>query len=192
MKDRDSFRTDRLLVIDLELTCWEDEVPPEGEHPDIIEVGIAEVNNEDLSVLRSGRFLVRPERSRLDGFCSGLTGISPDELTRNGRPFREVCRSIDREWAPRHKTWAAWGKDRLALEEAASFHGITNPFSASHIDLGHLYDLFSGARQRVGLRAAMESLGLEPEGEQHRAEDDAVGAAQVYIALAKRLRGQMG
>jgi inhibitor of KinA sporulation pathway (predicted exonuclease) len=192
MKDKDSFRTDRLLVVDLELTCWESQEPPEGEHPDIIEIGIAEVDNGKLEVLRRGRFLVRPERSRLGEFCSRLTGITPGELGRHGRPFREVCRSIDREWAPRHKTWAAWGKDAIAMEEAASFHGVGNPFSASHLDLGHLYDLFSGSPQRVGLVAAMGSLGLEQEGEQHRAEDDAAGAARVYIELAKRLRGGIG
>lgn len=192
MKDKDSFRTDRLLVVDLELTCWETRQPPEGEQPDIIEIGIAEVDNEKLEILRAGRFLVQPERSHLGDFCTRLTGITPGELARQGRPFREVCRSIEREWAPRHKTWAAWGKDALAVAEAAGIHGVESPFSASHIDLGHLYDLLSGAPQRVGLRAALGTLGLEQQGERHRAQDDAAGAARVYIELARRLRGAMG
>jgi inhibitor of KinA sporulation pathway (predicted exonuclease) len=188
VKDRDSYRTDRLLVVDLEMTCWDGAAPP-GEQPDIIEIGIAEVDNERLEIARSGRYLVRPVRSAVSAFCTELTGITAAELKRDGRPFPEVRNRIVADWAPRHKTWTAWGKDHKAMAEAAAHHGVASPFSESHIDLGHLFDLLTGASQRIGLRAAMESLGIPPEGERHRAVGDALDAARVYLALARRMRG---
>ncbi|HEV7367563.1 exonuclease domain-containing protein [Arenibaculum sp.] len=110
MKDRDSYRTDRLLVVDLELTCWDAPGPPPGEQADIIEIGIAEIDNETLEIARAGRYLVRPARSAVSPFCTGLTGIAPEELKRSARPFPEVRNAIVSDWAPRHKTWTAWGQ----------------------------------------------------------------------------------
>ncbi|HSK38502.1 MAG TPA: 3'-5' exonuclease [Arenibaculum sp.] len=188
MKERDSYRTDRLLVVDLELTCWDRPQPPRGEHPDIIEIGIVEIDNEALEIMRRERFLVRPARSAIGEFCSGLTGITPEDVARFGRSFPEVRNRISKVWAPLHKTWAAWGTDRRAVEEAAVFHGVESPFSDSYLDLGHLYDLLTGAPQRVGLRAAMKTLGLAVEGERHRAVDDAGDAARIYIELCRRHR----
>lgn len=190
MRERESYRTDRLLVADLELTCWDQPQPPRGEQPDIIEIGLVEIDNEALEIMRRERYLVRPARSTIGEFCSRLTGITPEDVERFGRPFPEVRNTIAKSWAPLRKTWAAWGTDRRAVEQAAAFHGVESPFSDSYLDLGHLFDLLTGAPQRVGLRAAMETLGLADEGERHRAVDDAGAAARVYVEICRRFRGK--
>lgn len=183
-------RNDRILFVDLELTCWED-AAPEGEFPEIIEVGLAEVDVEGLLIVRSGSFLVRPEYSSVSAYCESLTGITKERLRREGRKLGEVASSLRKGWGTGSKAWMSWGSDRRAVLQDCERKSVINPFSEAFHDIGMQFTLMSGSGSAVGLSSALGLLGLEREGALHRGEDDAIQAARAWIAQAKGLRERL-
>ena len=68
----------RVLVVDVEATCWQSRQPPPGEQSEIIEIGLCPL---DLDCLEPGpvhSILVRPQRSQISPFCTRLTSITPE------------------------------------------------------------------------------------------------------------------
>lgn len=184
-------RRDRILFVDLELTCWEDSPPP-GEFPEIIEIGLAEVDAEALVVTRTGSCLVRPEHSSVSAYCERLTGLSAERLRRHGRPLREAFASMRREWGTASKPWMAWGSDRRAVLADCERKRCADPFSDSFHDIGMQFTLLAGFRAGVGLRQASRLLGVPCEGREHSGMDDAAQAALAWTALARIVREKLG
>lgn len=183
-----SLRLDRLLFVDLELTCWEGEPPP-GEQSEIIEIGLAEVDSEALKITRTGRYIVRPRTSRVSDFCAGLTGITQADVKRQGRPLGEVFGSLKKDWGPARKAWYAWGADRILLDEAIERGDADgHPFSPGFFDMAQLYATLRGCGSRVSLEDALKREDLEPQGRRHSAEGDAVDAALIWMRVAGCLR----
>lgn len=189
MKERGwDVRRDRLLFVDLELTCWEDGVPPPGEVAEIVEIGIAEVDAPSLSVTRTASFLVRPVRSGVSAFCTELTGLDASGLRSQGRPIAEVFKVLERKWGTGSKAWMSWGQDRRAVDEACRLEGIASPFSQSFHDLGTLFSLVAGRGRGIGQGEAMAALGVERRGRAHSGEADAAALAALWIEAASRVR----
>ena len=80
-------RLNRILVVDLEATCWDDKEEQGSMPNEIIEIGYAQINTEDEFQIEqtADRCLVRPTRSSISPFCTELTGITTKEFQRNGR-----------------------------------------------------------------------------------------------------------
>lgn len=190
MAGRYKVRKDRVLFVDVEMTCWEGE-PPKGEVGEVIEVGVAELDVADLRVLRSESLLVRPVRSKVSPYCESLTGLTAARLRREGRPLDEVARVLTKRWGVGSKAWMAWGADRRALDEEFSRNGLESPFSEAWCDLGLQFTLLSGRDAAVGLATGSELLGLDPEWERHSGVADAVQAAKAWAALATTVRNSI-
>lgn len=181
-------RTDRLLSFDTEWTCWEGD-PPEGMSPEIIEIGVVESDPRSGERLREARYLVRPSRSEVSAFCTALTGIAPEELRRHGHPLAEVVRRISKDFGHASKSCLAWGDDWTGVEAECRAAGVENPFSREgFVNVALVYTLATGADRRQSLREAMETLGVNPSGEAHRALDDARDALSVFEALSEIVR----
>lgn len=182
-----ALRYDRLLCIDLELTCWVDE-PPIGMRREIIEIGIVEADPRSLEILREDRYLVRP-RSEVSAYCTALTGLTDSELRRNGRPLVEVLRTLVSAYGTQRKATLAWGSDWSAIERDCTAAGIPNPFPGpAAINLGQVYMLMTGATQRPSVARALEELGLEFDGRPHGALVDARNTIAIYREMALRMR----
>lgn len=182
------FRTDVALSIDIEMTCWEGE-PPEGMRPEIIQIGLVEVDFENLRLGREARLYVRPYRSTVSPYCTRLTGITPDILKRDGRPLGEVLRTIAKDWGPRHKSLLSWGSDWHAIEAECREVKCGNPFpSDGAVNIGQIFTLLHGARYRLGLYAALQAAGIEPVGSRHDGLDDARNAGLLALHHACELR----
>lgn len=180
-------RLDRLVVFDVEETCWEDG-PPEGQRTEIVEIGAAELLLDgEPRVGRTLSLAVRPVASRVSPYCTALTGITPEDA-RRGRPLREALATLRKEFGGPAKTWAAWGRDDLSIARDCAALGIDPPEMGGFVDLGALWGMLSGAPRAAGLRSALAGLGLEFEGTPHRALDDAVNTARVAAGLAGVLR----
>lgn len=182
-----SFRTDRLLVVDLELTCW-DGPPPGGEAPEIIEIGIVEIDVTAGMLGRAKRYLVRPERSGVSDFCSAFTGLDAATLKRDGRRYAEVANTIRNEFGTRRKLWVAWGRDDRWVEAERQASGVPSPFSGGFVDLCLLWTLYSGTGALASLEDALVVMGLAQEGRLHSALDDAANAARLWLEMARRWR----
>jgi len=184
-------RHDRLLAVDTEWTCWEGG-PPEGQEREIVEIGVVEADPRSLEILREARFLVRPVLSTVSPYCTALTGLTGEELRRNGRPLGEALRSLAKIFGPGAKPWLAWGDDRSGIAAACRRLVVPNPFpDEGFIDLGLQFGALAGLRERPGLRLALDALGLGFEGRPHSAVCDARNALRVQLELSARLRREL-
>ena len=70
---------DKILVIDLEATCWEGDPPP-GQSSEIIEIGLCVLDVATGARSEPQAILVRPQRSALSDYCIQLTTLTPEML----------------------------------------------------------------------------------------------------------------
>ena len=66
----------KIIVIDLEATCWEGKPPP-GEISEIIEIGICVLDQATGAIDKNRGILIKPVHSAISPFCTQLTTITP-------------------------------------------------------------------------------------------------------------------
>ena len=101
--------TNEILIVDLEATCWENDRIPAGQKIDIIEIGICELNRTTKAISKKQSIYVIPERSKINKFCTELTGITPQLIEEKGIYFEEACEKIKSEYHSAPLTWAGFG-----------------------------------------------------------------------------------
>lgn len=180
-------RHDRNLFVDVEMTCW-DGAPPAGQSPEIIEIGIAELDLETLSVTRSESYLVIPTFSFISDYCSELTGITPIDIRRRGRTLSQVAGRIAKDFGSRSKQWLSWGPDRRAIDIDFARKDVPPAFSAAFVDMGLDFRNSLGSSGGIGLTRAMALFGLERTGRVHSGEQDAIDTALLWAEMARRRR----
>lgn len=174
----------RMLFVDVELTCWEG-APPPGGRAELIAFGIVDLKTDDLEIRREKLFLVRPQASVISPFCTTLTGITPKEAAA-APPLPEVMRTIRKTFG--QSDWCAWGRDDALIREGCEQAGADPPFPGSFHDLAAQVRGLLGLTYRLGLDEALERFGLDWEGPPHDALADARNLARLFIAVANRLR----
>jgi inhibitor of KinA sporulation pathway (predicted exonuclease) len=171
-------KLDKILVIDVEATCWEGD-PPEGQVSEIIEIGLCVLNVATGERDAPRAIMVQPQRSTLSEFCIRLTTITPEMLA-DGMHFAEACDLLREEYQSHQRTWASYGDyDRLQFVKQCEAWGIPYPFGRSHINVKNLLALQLGLKKEVGLQVGTSLLGLTFEGSIHRGIDDAWNIAAV-------------
>jgi inhibitor of KinA sporulation pathway (predicted exonuclease) len=175
-------RLDRILVIDVEATCWEG-FPPPGEENEIIEIGVCTIDVRQQRRADRESILVRPQRSRVSPFCAQLTTLTQADVD-GGIPFEEACRLLGRKYECDQRPWASYGDyDRNQFERQCRSFGVRYPFGPTHLNVKNLFALCRGLEREVGMDAALGMLGLPLEGTHHRGGDDAWNIAAVLLAL---------
>lgn len=181
-------RSDRILAIDTEWTCWDGD-PPAGMRPELIEIGIVEADPSTLEIVRERSFLVRPIHSRVSPYCEELTGISDDLLRREGRPLAEALRTLSKEFGPSRKVAIAWGDDWGGVDSECRSAGLPNPFPRElALNFGMIYAITAACADRPALHAAVDAEGLGYDGRRHRAVPDASAAMRLFLAFSARQR----
>lgn len=177
-------RRDKIIIIDIEATCWRGKPPP-GQENEIIEVGVClyDVRSDTLSDKRG--IFVRPEKSVVSAFCTELTTITPQQVEA-GVAFGEVCALLERDYDARNRLWVSWGDyDRRMFKEQCRHRNVRYPFSDNYLNLKRLFaELYKGQRQ--GMKQALEALGLPLEGTHHRGADDAWNIGRLLQTLLIR------
>ena len=169
---------DKIIVVDLEATCWEDGPPP-GEASEIIEIGICtlDVATGERSDRRG--IMIKPRHSTLSDYCMKLTTIHP-EMLENAPSFRQACRLLSEKYLSDRRTWASYGDyDRLMLTRQCQEMDVPYPFGRSHINVKNLLALHFGLKREVDLKQATALMDLPFEGTIHRGIDDAWNIAAV-------------
>lgn len=189
---RRRFDLTRIVVIDLEATCWHGP-PPTGEDHEIIEIGNAVLRVGDLQLEPGPEILVRPTRSGVSEFCTELTSLTAEMLEERGVSFPEAIETLEAAHDQLRATvWASYGDyDRRMLSSECERHGIEFPLSNTHLNVKRLVALMSGWARETGLRRALKRLDLEPTPGStfHRGSDDAVEIARVLGLVMRRSRG---
>jgi inhibitor of KinA sporulation pathway (predicted exonuclease) len=178
---------DQILVIDIECTCWDSPTPPDQEG-EIVEIGIARLEVATLQPLDKRSILVKPERSTVSPFCTGLTTLTQEQVDQ-GISFSAACTLLKNEYSSRSRTWASYGDyDRRQFARQCDSSQIDNPFGTSHLNIKNLFALAYGLSHEVGMAGALEQLGIPLEGTHHRGVDDAWNIAHILAALLQEFR----
>ena len=168
------------LIVDLEATCSNDgSVPRHG--MEIIEIGAVMQSSRTFEVESEFQTFVRPVRhSKLTEFCTGLTGITQENVDR-ASPFRNAVEAM-KEWMRSFEgaLFCSWGDyDKNQFLQDCGYHRVVYPFHSEHLNLKAEFSRALGLRRKVGIAAAIRRLGMDFEGSHHRGLDDARNIARI-------------
>lgn len=172
----------KILLLDLELTCWADGTAPVGEFPEVIQIGTCLYDIERGERMNRMSLLVKPVHSTVSQYCTDLTGITPIALKKHGITLEHAARRLLNLGLKRY-AWASFGLgDRLRLEQDMG-HLENYPLNDHHYDLSTLGAMVLGSTKKIGQAAMLQAFGLASEGRQHDASWDAwnLAAAVPYI-----------
>ena len=181
------------LVIDLEATCCDDDSFPRTEM-EAIEIGAVIVCPETFQPIDEFQTFIRPVRNpMLTDFCCNLTGISQQQV--DGAPLFPAALQSLIHWAHGYCpfVFCSWGDyDRTQFQSDCLFHDIAYPFDGQHVNLKAEFASMNGQRKKLGVPAALRSIGLTFSGSHHRGIDDARNIAYLLPYVfppAKRTNG---
>jgi inhibitor of KinA sporulation pathway (predicted exonuclease) len=181
-------RLDRIVVIDLEATCWQGN-PPAGQASEIIEIGLCLLDVATGQRSEKGSIVVRPEASSVSPYCTALTTLTQAEVDA-GLSLAEACRILRDEYHGRHRLWASYGDyDRTKLQQQCQERDVEYPVGKGHLNVKTLFALVHNLRREVPLDKAMAMMGFPLEGWLHRGADDAWNIARILGAILQTARG---
>lgn len=168
-----------VLVIDLEATCC-DQGSIQTEAMEIIEVGAVWATPDGEVIDAMQRFVRPTERPTLTPFCMSLTHIQQAQI--DAAPSWPTVAAELAEFARLHvgQCWGSWGAyDRRQIERESARHGLADPLAG--LPHQNLKAAFAKRRKikQVGMATALQIVGLELEGEHHRALCDARNIARL-------------
>ena len=185
-------KADKALVVDVESTCWA-EFPPPGERSEIIEIGVVPVDLRTHEIGDGESIYVCPERSTVSDFCTDLTGITVKTLRDKGIKYVDAVRKLTEEYDSRKYTMISWGDyDREMFWKMADLYVADYPFPPTHINLKYFFAAWTGMVNMVGLKKALDKLGMEFEGTQHCGRDDAYNTARIFVEMLKSFKPVQG
>lgn len=182
------------LVIDLEATTEEGGWPVA--EMEIIEIGASLVSSDGRELDHFQRFVRPLRRPYLTSFCRELTHISQANVDA-AAPLNAVWPLFER-WLtahhPRLAGWASWGEyDRRQLEQDWSQQQLNSALTAvPHLNLKQRFAEARRLQRPVSLNTALQLAGMNFNGQQHRALEDARNTARLLplVLPAEALKGQ--
>lgn len=176
-------------VLDTEWTCYENGVFPQGEFPEIIEVGITEVDLESLTIVRTLSIAVRPLYSKVSPYCTDLTGWTEAALKRQGVSLSEACRRVAQKYGGQNRLLVTdCSSEAPSMQAECKLRGVDFPFGDEQLNVSVLFALVTGNRKRLSLTEMLNAVGLEFEGRLHRGGDDSKNIARLLIKLTEMSR----
>jgi len=178
--------TDKIIIIDLEATCWEGDTSYQKEHSEIIEIGICSLDVDTGAIEAKSGLLVKPVNSEISEFCTKLTTITPAMVAAEGISLKEAAAIIKEEYNSQNFTWASYGAyDKSMLKEQCQKFDIDYPMSSNHINVKVLLSEKLGLSKGIGMKAALKRLKLPLNGTHHRGVDDAYNIARIMNWILK-------
>jgi len=179
------------LLIDLELTCWEDSLRTDWADParpaEVIEIGLAAYDASTRAVTASFSTLVRPRiNPTLSDYGRALLHIAQREI--DAAPELPAALSAVEAWLrtlPRTTVpTCGWGgRDRMRLATDAARHGVADPLAArGDVDLRLVMTALARHPTPIGRDELRRLEALPPNPRRHRALDDALDLTH-FLAL---------
>lgn len=173
---------DKLIIVDLEATCWEDGNfnRPDHQQSEIIEVGVAVFDYNKGEITANESIIVRPQFSRISDFCTKLTTLTQNDVDK-GVSLDEACAKLTEYGANGKRTWASWGDyDRTQLERECKSKQIRYPFGKTHLNIKNLFAIWMEMDRECSVSDALRKLNMKFDGTEHRGIDDARNIARIY------------
>lgn len=177
----------QFIIYDLEATCWRS---PQPRTVEIIEIGAVKVNDK-LEVVDEFCVFIKPLlHPKIDRFCTKLTSITQDDVE-DAPGFISAISEFEK-WMDVGNTRTAlfsWGDfDRRQFLLDARLHKIELDWLKYWACLQKHYSSHKESGNQIGLKNALKLEGLEFDGVQHRAIEDARNMAELFRKVAKQLR----
>ena len=171
----------KILIIDLEATCWDSEHPPEGQRNEIIEIGCVLFDLKKFEILKESSILVKPQFSTISEFCTKLTTIDQYLLNKEGMNFPEAIEMLKKEFKPRDITWASYGDyDRVQMDKNCELYSVKNPLGRTHKNIKNDFAIKYGLNREVGMEQALKFLEIPLVGTHHRGLADAKNITEIF------------
>lgn len=171
--------TNKIIIIDLEATCWQGPVPA-GQENEIIEIGLAVLDTENGAITQNKGILIRPQRSKVSPFCTELTTLTLEVLDEQGVTFEAAIDQLRESYQPDLYTWASYGQyDLNMLKKQCKSFGVPYPMGEQHINVKTWFAELYGLQKPTGMNGALHLLNLPLEGTHHRGVDDAKNIAKI-------------
>jgi inhibitor of KinA sporulation pathway (predicted exonuclease) len=175
-------RLDKIIVIDLESTCWEG-APPEGQISEIIEIGVCTLDVASLQRCDKQSILIKPVRSQISDFCTRMTTLTADDFQKAGS-LADATKILKKQYLSQDRVWASWGDyDRRQFERVCKELSVGYPFGITHLNVKTLFSIVHVIDQEIGMDMALRRLELPLEGTHHRGADDAWNIAELLTRL---------
>lgn len=175
---------ERFLVVDLEATCCDDSSFPRTEM-EIVKIGAVMVCPSTHQPLGEFQTFIQPVlHPILTGFCRELTNISQAQVD-SAPSFADALASF-LDWANGFApfVFCSWGNyDRTQFESDCIQHKVAYPFGDRHINFKAEFAKANGRRKKLGVPAALRSVGLTFSGSHHRGIDDARNIASLIPCI---------
>lgn len=186
--------TDKILVVDLEATCWKYS-PPSGQISEIIEIGVAMVivGLDKIRIERGPEILIHPTQSEVSDFCTELTTITPRMVMEDrAMDFSDACAYLLETYPDASEmVWSSWGDyDRWMLIQECKRKNVPFPLSDRHLNLKMMTAVLRGWSKEKGLAAALNSLQMDfaDDTTYHRGGDDAFNIARLMVKQMERMK----
>lgn len=157
---------------------------------EVLEIGAVRLNAELQQIDEFESFIKPVYFSKLNSFIKKKTGIPQESIDRAARFPKVIGRFI--EWLNRSEsfllfTWGGEDLKRIVLD--TRMHKLDDSFwlAVNYYDLLKGYLRYKNVSNDVSVDTALADLGIEPEGNAHRALDDARMTAHVFRAIADKL-----
>lgn len=168
----------RLLVLDLEATCWEDK-EFQSNNSEIIEIGFCFLDLKTKEISNPESIIVKPELLDISDYCTNLTSITLDQVTK-GLSLKEACEKLKNEFYIHNYPLATYGLwDSVFFKTECSKKNIDYPFNLDVLNVKLLFELVSLKKKKLGLLNAMKFFNMSFEGNQHRADIDSYNTARL-------------
>ena len=174
---------DKVLVIDVEACCWKGN-PPTGMYNEIIEIGICTLDCKTKEIEDKTSIIIKPTFSEISYFCTELTTLTPEYIEEKGIVFFDACKFIKEKFKSNTRAWFSWGDyDRTAFEKNCKLLNVQYPFRNTHFNLKTLFAIKYGLKEELGVQGALEKIGMEFEGQQHRGDSDAYNISRILTKI---------
>lgn len=177
----------RILVVDIEATCWKTKEEQGSQPNEILEIGVTEVTS-GKGITNVVSYMVKPRSTKVSAFCTELTGWSQADAD-EGLDIAEALQEIQTEFKLTDNfIWASYGEydRRMLSEKVFQLYGITraaNPFARArtHLNVKTLFALRHRLPREIGMDRALQQLGIPLEGRHHNGADDSKNIAKILL-----------
>jgi inhibitor of KinA sporulation pathway (predicted exonuclease) len=170
-----------ILVIDVESTCLQDK-------SEVIEIGMCDTNftlNEFI--------LIKPEFSTINDFCTKLTSLTDIYIQIYGQNYEEGYNQFN-QISSNYNTWASYGEyDKRMLEKMSELYQIEIKLPNNHLNVRQLFaekilKLKDSHSAPKNPKDALQMVGLEFQGFNHRGVDDAKNIATLLNLILNQTK----
>lgn len=172
---------ERILVIDIESTCWATPEEQGNQISEIIEIGLCGIIQNTRQIYSNDALVIKPTRSTVSEFCTDLTGWTQEKLN-NGISYTDAVGVLKKEYDSKNQIMASWGKyDDKMFYAMSELHRCAYPFNNDHLNVKALFGAKFG--YVCSVEDALKALGMEFHGRPHSGIDDAFNIATILTRL---------